>query len=61
MAYRWRIVAVEAGEAQEIGTGQYEPFAVVEQDGQDLVLCKAFLEDLDDKASERESYGNRSG
>jgi len=55
MAYRWKVIAVDAEEAQEIGTGQWEPFFAIEQEDQHLILCKALVEDLGDNASERSS------
>jgi hypothetical protein len=60
MAYRWRVIAVTAQEAQDIGTGTFEPFAAVEQDGEQLILCKGFVEDWGDKASERGGNGDSS-
>jgi hypothetical protein len=61
MAFRWRVIAVDAGEAQLNGTGNWEPFAAIEQDGRDLILCKGLLEDLADNASERGSDGGSEG
>jgi len=54
LAYRWKVIAVDAKEAQEIGTGNYEPFFAIVQDDQHLILCKALVEDLDSRASEYE-------
>lgn len=48
---RWRIVAVKVEDAQEHGTGTYEPFAVVKDGKDDLILCKSFVEDEDDAKS----------
>jgi hypothetical protein len=56
MAFKWVVVAVEAGDAQEHGTGSYEPFAAVNDEGQELILCKRMVEIDEDpdtsKASE---------
>jgi len=44
MAFKWMIVAVDAEDAQEQGTGGWEPFAAVNDDGQEVVLCKKMVE-----------------
>jgi hypothetical protein len=54
MAYNWRIIAVTVDDAQTNGTGNWEPFAVAQDDNVgEVILCKAYLEVEDsDKASE---------
>jgi hypothetical protein len=57
MAFRWKIVAVTVADAQENGTGGYEPFAIGhDEDVGEVVLCKK-MEEIDEnpdtsKASE---------
>jgi hypothetical protein len=57
MAFRWVVVAVAVAEAQEVGTGGFEPFGVATDDEVgDVILCKRMVEIDEDpdtsKASE---------
>ena len=45
MPWKWQIAAVTVADAEEIGTGGWEPFAVATDDDQgDVILCKKLVE-----------------
>jgi hypothetical protein len=49
MAFRWKVIAVSVENAQDKGTGSYEPFGVAtDVMGYSLVLCKQLVEEDED-------------
>jgi hypothetical protein len=51
MAMVWKVIAVDVEEAQEVGTGQWEPFQAVKQEGLNIILCKGLVEEEGEKSS----------
>jgi hypothetical protein len=52
MPLHWKVIAVHPEEAQEIGTGTWEPFALSEdEEGNEVILCKGLVEVEGEKSS----------
>lgn len=61
MAMKWVIRVVSQDDA-ELGTGTFEPFAVVEdENGDPLVVVKGLVEDEGEKSSTRPENNNWAG
>lgn len=57
----WRIRTCSL-ETAEMGTGTWEPFAVVEEeDGTPLVVCKGLFDTADEDAKSTEQSGSLGG
>jgi len=55
MALIWKVIVCRLEDAQEEGTGTWEPIQVVEDDdGTKLLVCKGLFEREGDRSSTRE-------